>query len=111
MVYGADPNVGRILMAVGKCFDCTIDPRATSAWINGHEVVRDGYRLEFDDAVVRTALGSEVVDIVVVAGRRKRRGDRVRLRPHAGLHRRERGVLLELRTAVVGGGSRVVSDG
>jgi glutamate N-acetyltransferase/amino-acid N-acetyltransferase len=68
MVYGADPNVGRILMAVGKCFDCTIAPASTSAWINGHEVLHDGYRLDFDDAVVRTALGSEVVDIVVSLG-------------------------------------------
>jgi len=68
MVYGADPNVGRILMAVGKCFDCTIDPTSTSAWINNHEVLRAGYRLDFDDAVVRTALGSEVVDIVVSLG-------------------------------------------
>src|SRR6185369_6915556 len=24
MVHGCDPNVGRILMAVGKCFDCEI---------------------------------------------------------------------------------------
>jgi glutamate N-acetyltransferase/amino-acid N-acetyltransferase len=68
MVYGADPNVGRILMAVGKCFDCTIDPASTSAWINTHEVLRAGYRLDFDDAVVRTALGSEIVDIVVSLG-------------------------------------------
>ncbi|HKP15018.1 MAG TPA: bifunctional glutamate N-acetyltransferase/amino-acid acetyltransferase ArgJ [Gemmatimonadaceae bacterium] len=68
MVYGADPNVGRILMAVGKCIDCTIDRERTSAWINGHEVLRDGYRLDFDDAMVRTALGSEVVDIVVSLG-------------------------------------------
>ena len=68
MVYGADPNVGRILMAVGKCFDCTIDPTSTSAWINNHEVLRAGYRLDFDDAVVRAALGSEIVDIVVSLG-------------------------------------------
>ncbi|HKH92727.1 MAG TPA: bifunctional glutamate N-acetyltransferase/amino-acid acetyltransferase ArgJ [Gemmatimonadaceae bacterium] len=68
MVYGADPNVGRILMAVGKCFDCAIDPASTSAWINNHEVLRDGYRLDFDDAAVRAALGSEIVDIVVSLG-------------------------------------------
>jgi glutamate N-acetyltransferase/amino-acid N-acetyltransferase len=68
MVYGADPNVGRILMAVGKCVDCTIDRATTDAWINGHPVLRNGYRLDFDDAVVRTALGSEVVDIVVSLG-------------------------------------------
>jgi len=29
MVHGADPNVGRLLMAVGKCFDCTIAPAST----------------------------------------------------------------------------------
>ncbi|MFL5617461.1 MAG: bifunctional glutamate N-acetyltransferase/amino-acid acetyltransferase ArgJ [Gemmatimonadaceae bacterium] len=68
MVYGADPNVGRILMAVGKCVDCTIDTTKTDAWINNHAVLRAGYRLDFDDAVVRTALGSEVVDIVVSLG-------------------------------------------
>ncbi|MEO6525191.1 MAG: bifunctional glutamate N-acetyltransferase/amino-acid acetyltransferase ArgJ [Gemmatimonadaceae bacterium] len=68
MVYGADPNVGRILMAVGKCFDCVIVPATTSAWINGHEVLHQGHRLEFDDAAVRAALGSEVVDIVVALG-------------------------------------------
>jgi glutamate N-acetyltransferase/amino-acid N-acetyltransferase len=68
MVYGADPNVGRILMAVGKCVDCTIDRATTDAWINGHPVLRNGYRLDFDDAVVRAALGSEVVDIVVSLG-------------------------------------------
>ena len=28
MVHGADPNVGRLLMAVGKCFDCAIAPES-----------------------------------------------------------------------------------
>ena len=31
MAYGADPNVGRILMAVGKCVDCHIEPGSLSA--------------------------------------------------------------------------------
>jgi glutamate N-acetyltransferase/amino-acid N-acetyltransferase len=68
MVHGADPNVGRLLMAVGKCFDCTIAPTATDAWINGYQVVRGGERLEFDDAVVRTALKAEVVDLEIALG-------------------------------------------
>jgi glutamate N-acetyltransferase/amino-acid N-acetyltransferase len=68
MVFGADPNVGRLLMAVGKCFDCEIPPESTHAWINGHNVVRGGRRLEFDDATVRQALKSEVVDIEVSLG-------------------------------------------
>jgi glutamate N-acetyltransferase / amino-acid N-acetyltransferase len=68
MVHGADPNVGRLLMAVGKCFDCTIRPESTDAWINGHQVVRGGARLDFEDAAVREALRREAVDIEVDLG-------------------------------------------
>lgn len=68
MVHGADPNVGRLLMAVGKCFDCTIRPATTDAWINGYQVVANGERLEFDDAVVRTTLSQEVVELQVALG-------------------------------------------
>jgi glutamate N-acetyltransferase/amino-acid N-acetyltransferase len=68
MVHGADPNVGRLLMAVGKCFDCTIRPETTDAWINGFQVVGHGERLAFDDAVVRETLSREVVDLSVALG-------------------------------------------
>jgi glutamate N-acetyltransferase / amino-acid N-acetyltransferase len=68
MVHGADPNVGRILMAIGKCTDVTINTGATSAWVNGCQVVSNGTRLDFDDAVVRVALGVEVVDLEVSLG-------------------------------------------
>ncbi|MCX5762631.1 MAG: bifunctional ornithine acetyltransferase/N-acetylglutamate synthase, partial [Gemmatimonadetes bacterium] len=68
MVHGADPNVGRILMAIGKCVDVTINTAATNAWVNGYQVVGHGARLEFDDAVVRAALGVEVVDLEVSLG-------------------------------------------
>jgi glutamate N-acetyltransferase/amino-acid N-acetyltransferase len=65
MIHGADPNVGRLLMAIGKCFDATIDATKTDAWINGHQVVRGGVRGSFDDATVRTALKDEVVLIEI----------------------------------------------
>jgi glutamate N-acetyltransferase/amino-acid N-acetyltransferase len=68
MVHGADPNVGRLLMAVGKCFDCTIVPGSTDASINGYPVVRGGSRVEFDDATVRETLRREVVDLEVSVG-------------------------------------------
>ena len=68
MVYGADPNVGRLLMAVGKCFDCTIPPDRTDASINGCPVVGGGERLRFDDAAVRAALTTEVVTLEVNIG-------------------------------------------
>ncbi|MGQ0648535.1 MAG: bifunctional glutamate N-acetyltransferase/amino-acid acetyltransferase ArgJ [Gemmatimonadaceae bacterium] len=68
MVHGADPNVGRILMAIGKCFDCRIRPETTDAWVNGFQVVSGGRRLPFDDGVVRQALSAEVVDLEVALG-------------------------------------------
>jgi glutamate N-acetyltransferase/amino-acid N-acetyltransferase len=68
MVNGADPNVGRLLMAVGKCFDCAVRPDATDAWINGHAVVRRGQRLDFDDEQVRATLRDEVVTLEVSLG-------------------------------------------
>jgi glutamate N-acetyltransferase/amino-acid N-acetyltransferase len=55
-------------MAVGKCFDCTIHPDRTDAWINGVQVVARGERLTFDDAIVRETLSREVVDIAVALG-------------------------------------------
>jgi len=68
MVHGADPNVGRLLMAVGKCSDCTVRADSTDAWINGHAVVQQGVRLVFDEKAVRATLGQEVVDLVVSLG-------------------------------------------
>ena len=68
MVHGADPNVGRLLMAIGKCFDCTIRPTSTSASINGFPVVAGGARLAFDDAIVRETLSREEVDLEVALG-------------------------------------------
>jgi glutamate N-acetyltransferase / amino-acid N-acetyltransferase len=65
MVHGADPNVGRILMAIGKCVDCRIDPANTSASINGFEVVRGGRRLDFEEDVVRKTLAASSIDLVV----------------------------------------------
>ncbi len=68
MVHGADPNVGRILMAIGKCFDATVNTGATNASVNGYQVVGNGVRLDFDDATVRSALKVEVVDLDVSLG-------------------------------------------
>ena len=68
MVAGADPNVGRLLMAVGKCFECTIRPANTDAWINGYPVVVGGQRLDFEDATVRETLSRDVVALAVSLG-------------------------------------------
>jgi glutamate N-acetyltransferase/amino-acid N-acetyltransferase len=53
---------------VGKCFDATIRPTGTDAWVNGFQVVKGGARLDFDDATVRDALKAVVVDLEVSLG-------------------------------------------
>jgi glutamate N-acetyltransferase/amino-acid N-acetyltransferase len=68
MINGADPNVGRILMAVGKCVDCRIAPGKVSASVNGFQVIRQGTRVEFEDDVVRAALSTTAVDLIVELG-------------------------------------------
>ncbi|MFI5227756.1 MAG: bifunctional glutamate N-acetyltransferase/amino-acid acetyltransferase ArgJ [Gemmatimonadales bacterium] len=68
MVHGADPNVGRLLMAVGKCFECTIQPSSTDVWINGFAVVRRGTRLDFDEQAVRSSLAAETVNLEIALG-------------------------------------------
>ena len=68
MAYGADPNVGRILMAVGKCVDCTILPERTQASIQGVQVIRNGVSAPFDDTEVRSLLQSDPVEIAISLG-------------------------------------------
>ena len=65
MAYGADPNVGRILMAVGKCFDAELAPHRVMASVNGFVVVENGVRASFEDAAVRAALTADTVDLEV----------------------------------------------
>jgi glutamate N-acetyltransferase/amino-acid N-acetyltransferase len=68
MVYGADPNVGRLLMAIGKCFDVQVVPERTHAWINGAPVVAVGARASFDEAAVRQLLAADTIDIEIELG-------------------------------------------
>lgn len=68
MANGADPNVGRILMAVGKCLAVGLEPGRVCATINGTTVVRDGVRADFDEVQVRDALGNDTVDLDVGLG-------------------------------------------
>ncbi len=68
MAYGADPNVGRVLMAVGKCFDVRIEPARTAAWINRVQVIDAGGRVDFDEAGLRVSLAGDPVEIEVDLG-------------------------------------------
>ena len=68
MAYGADPNVGRILMAIGKNFDASITRERVSANINGTLVVEGGVRAGFDDEALRDVLKGDPVEINVDLG-------------------------------------------
>ncbi len=65
MAYGRDPNVGRILMAVGKCVECRVVPERVRAQVQGVEVIREGVRVDFDESRVRELLGRDEVEIQV----------------------------------------------
>ena len=68
MAFGADPNTGRVLMAVGKCFDVQQDPARIGIWINDTEVFRDGCRSEYDEPALRRELAGDPVEIRVDLG-------------------------------------------
>lgn len=68
MAHGADPNVGRILMAIGKCFNARIEPDQTDAWINGTQVIAGGMRRDYDEAALRVSLAGDPVELGVDLG-------------------------------------------
>ncbi|MFT5126769.1 MAG: glutamate N-acetyltransferase/amino-acid N-acetyltransferase [Rhodothermales bacterium] len=65
MVFGGDPNIGRVLMAIGKCVNCDVDLDAIRIIVNGHELYRERTRQDYDDDLIRAELSSDTVDIVV----------------------------------------------
>ena len=68
MAYGADPNVGRILMAIGKNFDASVTRERVRANINGTLVVEGGMRASFEDEALREVLRGDPVEINVDLG-------------------------------------------
>jgi glutamate N-acetyltransferase/amino-acid N-acetyltransferase len=68
MAYGADPNIGRVLMAVGKCHDCRVDPGALAVRINETVVFEALQRPDFNENLLRGELGGEHVVIAVDMG-------------------------------------------
>jgi glutamate N-acetyltransferase / amino-acid N-acetyltransferase len=68
MAFGADPNVGRILMAVGKCVTCRVVPRRVAASLQGMQVIRHGAAVPFDEATLRGLLAGDPVEIEIDLG-------------------------------------------
>ncbi len=56
-VYGCDPNWGRVIMAVGKTFDSSIDPAKVTIRFGDTNVFRKGSPVDCDLEVVRQYLG------------------------------------------------------
>jgi glutamate N-acetyltransferase/amino-acid N-acetyltransferase len=68
MAFGADPNTGRVLMAVGKCMDVPQDPERLSIWINDTLVFSMGTRTDHDEQALRAELAGDPVVIRVDMG-------------------------------------------
>jgi glutamate N-acetyltransferase/amino-acid N-acetyltransferase len=65
MIYGADPNIGRILMAIGKCITCEIIPEKIEVRINNRLVYLNQNRVDFDETEIRNELRGDQVEISV----------------------------------------------
>ena len=74
MVYGGDPNVGRILMAIGKCVECRIVADRVEARVQGVPVVVGGVRVPYDEARVRGLLAEDTIEIDISLGVGEGRG-------------------------------------
>ncbi len=68
MAYGADPNIGRVLMVLGKCFDCEIKRERVRIAVNGSPVYANEERIDFNEEKVRALLAGDRVAISVELG-------------------------------------------
>jgi glutamate N-acetyltransferase/amino-acid N-acetyltransferase len=67
-VYGCDPNWGRVIMAVGKTFDPTIEPAKVTIRFGDTNVFKKGSPVDCDLEALRTYLGQSEVVINVDLG-------------------------------------------
>jgi glutamate N-acetyltransferase/amino-acid N-acetyltransferase len=67
-VYGCDPNWGRVIMAVGKSFDPSIEPRKVTIRFGDTSVFKKGSPVDCDLEALRKYLGQSEVMISVDLG-------------------------------------------
>jgi glutamate N-acetyltransferase/amino-acid N-acetyltransferase len=67
-VYGCDPNWGRVIMAVGKTFDRSIDPAKVTIRFGDTNVFKQGSPVECDLEALRQYLGQPEVFIGIDLG-------------------------------------------
>lgn len=63
-VFGADPNWGRILMAIGKT-EAEFDPYQVDVWLNGYQLVKHGMDAGFDEETATNLFSEDTVAIDV----------------------------------------------
>ena len=67
-VYGCDPNWGRVIMAVGKSFDASIEPAKVTIRFGAANVFKKGTPVDCDLDALRKYLGQPEVSIGVELG-------------------------------------------
>ena len=67
-VYGCDPNWGRVIMAIGKSFDPSIEPAKVTIRFDDTNVFRKGSPVDCDLEVLKKYLGQAEVTITVELG-------------------------------------------
>jgi glutamate N-acetyltransferase/amino-acid N-acetyltransferase len=67
-VYGSDPNWGRVIMAVGKSFDPTIDPEKVTIRFGTTTVFKKGSPVDCDLEALKQYLSQSEVSIGVELG-------------------------------------------
>jgi glutamate N-acetyltransferase/amino-acid N-acetyltransferase len=67
-VYGCDPNWGRVIMAIGKTFEPSIDPAKVMIRFGDTHVFRKGGPVDCDLEALRRYLGQSEVSIAVDLG-------------------------------------------
>lgn len=68
MAHGCDPNIGRMLMALGKCFDNDLDVAKLELIVNDVTVFADSIKTDFDELALRESIDSEEVVFQVKLG-------------------------------------------
>ena len=67
-VYGCDPNWGRVIMAVGKSFDPSVEPAKVTIRFGDTNVFKKGSPVDCDLEALRKYLGQSEVSIAVDLG-------------------------------------------
>ena len=61
MAFGADPNIGRLLMALGKCFSNSFDLNKLEMSVNDTLIYKDANKVDYDEDALRKDISGDPV--------------------------------------------------